>query len=96
MAALGLCCCVQAFSRYGYWELLFIAMCGLLVAMASLVANHGLQVCWLQKLYLQCPGLVAPWHVGTSQTRDRTHVLCIGRRTFNHWTTREVHFHKIL
>ena len=34
--------------------------------------------------------LVAPRHVGSSQTRDQTHVTCIGRRTFNHWTTREV------
>ena len=33
--------------------------------------------------------LVAPWHVGTCCTRDRTHVLCIGRRILNHWTTRE-------
>ena len=36
-------------------------------------------------------GLVAPWHVGSSQTRDRTHVLlCTGWWILNHWTTREV------
>ena len=35
-------------------------------------------------------GLVAPWHVGSFRTRDRTHVPCIGRQTPNHWTTREV------
>ena len=34
--------------------------------------------------------LVAARHVGSSQTRDQTRVACIGRRIFNHWTTREV------
>ena len=28
--------------------------------------------------------------MGFSQTRDRTHVLFIGRQILNHWTTREV------
>ena len=35
-------------------------------------------------------GLVAPWHVGSSQTRAQTRVPCIGRRILNHCTTREV------
>ena len=35
-------------------------------------------------------GLVAPRHVGSSQTRDRTRVPCIGRRILNHCATREV------
>ena len=34
-------------------------------------------------------GPVAPWHVGSSQTRARTRVPCIGRQTLNHCTTRE-------
>ena len=34
--------------------------------------------------------LVFPQHVGSSQTRDQTCVPCTGRRTLNHWTTREV------
>ena len=34
-------------------------------------------------------GLVAPWHVGSSWTRTRTHVPCIGRRILNHCATRE-------
>ena len=42
MAALGFCCCVQAFSSCGEWGLLFIAVLGLLIAVASLVAQHGL------------------------------------------------------
>ena len=33
-------------------------------------------------------GSVAPWLVGSSQTRDQTHVSCIGRRILNHWITR--------
>ena len=42
LAALGLCCCTQAFSSCGERELLFVAVHGLLVAVASLVAEHGL------------------------------------------------------
>ena len=40
-------------------------------------------------------GLVAPWHVGYFQTRDQTHVPCIGRWILHHWTTRDV-FNKYL
>ena len=32
-------------------------------------------------------GLIAPWHVGSSRTRARTHVPCIGRRILNHCAT---------
>ena len=41
MVALGLHCCVQAFSGCGEWGLLLIAVCGLLFEMASLVVEHG-------------------------------------------------------
>ena len=42
MAALGLRCCTQAFSSCGEWGLLFVAVVrGLLIAVASLVAEHG-------------------------------------------------------
>ena len=34
-------------------------------------------------------GLVTPRHVGSSQTRARTRVPCIGRQTLNHCATRE-------
>ena len=38
-------------------------------------------------------GLVIPWHVGSSRTRDQIRVPCIGRWILNHCTTREVpHF----
>ena len=40
-----------------------------------------------QQLWLTGP--VAPRHVGSSQTRARTSVPCLGRRTLNHCATRE-------
>ena len=43
---------------------------------------HGLSSCGGM-------GLVAPQHVESSQTRDQTHVPCIGRQILYHWTTRE-------
>ena len=42
LAALGLCCCARAFSSCGERGLLFIAVRGLLIAVASLVAEHRL------------------------------------------------------
>ena len=41
----------------------------------------------LQHLWLR--GLVALWNVESSQTRNQTHVHCIGRQILNHWTNRE-------
>ena len=35
-------------------------------------------------------GLVAPQHMGSSWTRDQTHVPCVGRQILNHCATREV------
>ena len=42
MAVLGLRCCSQAFSSCGERGLLFIVVRGLLIVVASLVAEHGL------------------------------------------------------
>ena len=42
---------------------------------------------WAHSLWLT--GLVALWHAGSSQTKDRTHVPCIAGWTLNHWATRE-------
>ena len=42
MSALGLHCCVRAFSSCGERGLLFVAVRGLLFAVASLVVEHGL------------------------------------------------------
>ena len=43
LAMLGLHCCTRAFSSCGKWGLLFVAVHRLLIAVASLVAEHGLQ-----------------------------------------------------
>ena len=56
---------------------------------------RGLQQLWLtgsraQAQQLWHTGLVAPWHVGSSRTRDQTNAPCIGRRILNHCATREV------
>ena len=42
LASLGLRCHVRAFSSCGEQGLLFVAVCGLLIAAASLVVEHGL------------------------------------------------------
>ena len=42
MAALGLCCCAWAFSSCSKRELLFVVVHSLLIAVASLVAEHRL------------------------------------------------------
>ena len=39
---------------------------------------------------LWCMGLVAPWHAESSQSRDRTHILCTGRWILIHSITRAV------
>ena len=42
LPVLGLCCCAQAFSSCGELGLLFVAVCRLLIAVASLLAEHRL------------------------------------------------------
>ena len=42
LATLGLCCSARAFSSFSEWGLLFVAARGLLIAVASLFAEHGL------------------------------------------------------
>ena len=41
LAALGLCCCTRALSSCGKWGH-SVTECGLLIAVASLAAEHGL------------------------------------------------------
>ena len=47
-----------------------------------------------QQLWLT--GLVAPQHMGSSQTRARTRVPCISRQTLNHCATREAPAHFLI
>ena len=106
LAVLGLRCCTRAFSSCGEQGLLFVVVHGLLIAMSSLVMEHGLQVCRLHQLCMQAQqlwlagsraqaqqlwrtGLAAPRHVGSSWTRARTCVPCIGWWIPNQCVTRE-------
>ena len=63
------------------WLLLFQSMGSRHTSFSS--CGTRAQVLWLT-------GLVALQHVGSSQTRHRTRVPCIGRQILNHWATREV------
>ena len=93
-AGATLCCSVRASQCGGF------SCCGAraLGARASVVVACRLQQSWLagsraQAQQLWCRGLVAPWHVGSSRTRARTRVPCIGRRILNHCITRKyIHF----
>ena len=73
-----------------------------LLLLWSMGSRHmGFSSCgtWVQQLWLTgsraqaqqlwCTGFVAPRHVGSSQTRDQTHVPCTGRQILNHCATRE-------
>ena len=84
---LGLRFCARASCSCGKRGPLFIAVHGPLTIVASFVAEHRLQTRRLSSLWLT--GLVAPQHVGSSQTRARTRVPCISRQTLNHCATRE-------
>ena len=52
--------------------------------------RKGFSSCDTQDQQLWRTGLVAPRHVGSSRTRARTRVPCIGRWVLNHCATREV------
>ena len=61
MAVLGLCFCARAFSSCGKRGPLFIAMCGPLTIVASLVAEHTLQTCRLSSCGSQAQLLRGMW-----------------------------------
>ena len=95
LAVLGLRCCKWAFSSRGELGLLFIAVLGLLIVVASLVAEHGLQAHGLHQLQhtgsvVAARRLSCSAALGSSRNRARTRVPCIGRRILNHCATREV------
>ena len=79
MSSLGLRCCEWAFSTWG--EKVF--------AIHRLLSHRGGFSRGAQVLQLWTTGLVAPGHVGSSQTRNQTCVFYVGRQIVNHWTTRE-------
>ena len=81
---------VWAFYSYGKQGLLFVGVQGLLLFWGTGFRHAGSSSCspWAQLLWLM--GLVAPRHVESSQTRNWTHVPCIGRQILIHCATREV------
>ena len=88
LAVLGLHCCVHAFSSCGEQGLLssysaWASHCsGFSCPRAQALGCMGFSSCGIR-------GLVAPQHVGSSQTRDSAGVPCTARQILNHWTTRE-------
>ena len=86
MAVLGLHFCARTFSSCGKWGPLFIAVRRPLTIAVSCC---GAQAPDTQAQQLWLTGLVALRHVGSSQTRARTRVHCIGRQILNHCATRE-------
>ena len=67
-----------------------VALCGLLIKTACLVAAHRLyteavaatprRLCFSTGSVVGVQGLVAPWHAGSSRIRDQIRVSCIGRQ----------------
>ena len=87
MAVLGLRFCARAFSSCGER--------GATLHRGAQASHYRGLSCWgaqapdAQAQQLWLTGLVAPRHVGSSQTRARTRVPCIGRQILNHCATRE-------
>ena len=86
----------RAFSSYGKWGPLFIAVQGpLFIAVrgpftiaAPPFAGHRLQTRRLSSCGSRAQLVRGMW-VGSSQTRARTRVPCISRQILNHCATRE-------
>ena len=77
-------------SKWGYSSL---QCTGFSMQWLLLLQSTGSKACGIQKLQhtrsvVWCTGLVAPWYVGSSQTKDQTCVPYIGRLILNHQTTR--------
>ena len=94
MAVLGLCFCARSFSSCGNWGHSSSRCTGLSLSRPLLLRSTGSRRAGAQQLWLM--GLVAPRHVGSSQTRARTRVSCIGRQILIHCATREALFQHLL
>ena len=89
---LGFCCCMQAFSSCDEQGLLFFVVRQLLIVLTSFVAEHRYTAfsswgIWARLMGSRplaqqlCLGLVPPWRVASSLTRDQTCVPCAGRHS---------------
>ena len=87
MAVLGLRFCVRAFSSCSKRGPLIIVVRGPLHYCSLSCCRAQAPDAQAQQLWLT--GLVAPRHVGSSQTRAQTRVPCISRQILNHCATRE-------
>ena len=67
MVVLGHCCCAQAFSSCGERGLLFVAVCGLLIAVASLCCRAWALGAWAS--------VVVPCGLSSSSSRALEHRL---------------------
>ena len=87
LAVLGLRFCARPFFSCGKW--------GPTLHRGVRASQYrGLSCCRaqapdVQAQYFWLTDPAARWHVGSSQTRARTRVPCIGRQIFNHCATRE-------
>ena len=96
LAALGLRCCAWAF--LSCCEQALLSSCGVQASHCSsfsfcrarTLGYERFGHCSTQAKESCCTGLSALRHVGSSQTRDRTYVPCIGRWILIHCFTREV------
>ena len=90
MAVLGLRFCARAFSSCGKWGATLHR--GTRASHYRGLSRCGAQAPDAQAQQLWPTGPAAPRHAGSSQTRARTRVPCIGRQVPNHCTTREALF----
>ena len=70
LAAPGLCWCTAVFSDCAEWDCCLAAVLRLVIAVAPPAAERRL---------LGLTGFVAPRHLGSSWTRDRTHIPLHGQ-----------------
>ena len=98
LLALHLHCCTWRFCSYGEWWLQFVMVCGLprgFFCCTAQILKPRLQQLWLWSLERRLnscgsQALVAPQHVESSWTRNRTLCPCIGRWVLIHCATKEV------
>ena len=75
LAVLGLCCCPRAFSSCGEWGLLFIAVLGLLIAVASHCCGFSLRSTGSRRAGFSCCGWRA-LECRLSSCGTRAYLLC--------------------
>ena len=93
LAALGLPCCTSFLQLLQAGAALHCSAqashCGGFSLRSTGSRRTGFSSCGTRAQQLWCMGLVVPGHVGSSRTRARTCVPCIGRWILNHCATRE-------